>query len=236
MPDPMLGQRRSVAARDAVPPDPADLEMRGGDGENVAVPLACRESLPGVRRVFRRMRPAIHIDGSLGSLPGAVRVPRDDLLRGRIHFLPDPHIERSARRVVGRMRLALMLGQREDFGVPAVPAHASRVGDRKPQIVADFGARECVPADPHGTRGSTRRINRSAQTPELPPVPTVRTARISLLLHFTRKIRRLVRCCPSHCKRPPADTGTADACGPSCRRAPATPRFDPELCPAPPNG
>ena len=46
---------------------------------------------------------------------------------GVIHFLPDPHIEGAARPVVGRMRLALMLGQRENFGVPGVGAHARRI-------------------------------------------------------------------------------------------------------------
>ena len=68
-------------------------------------------------------------------------MPRDDLLRRRIDFLPDPHIERPARSVVGRMRLALMLRQRENIGVPRGGAQASRVGNGKPQIVADFGTR-----------------------------------------------------------------------------------------------
>ena len=69
-----------------------------------------------------------------------MRVPRDDLLRGCIYFLPNPHVERSARPVVGWMRLALMLGQRENFRVPGGGSHARRVGDREPEVVADFGA------------------------------------------------------------------------------------------------
>ena len=57
---------RLVAARHAVAADPAHLQVRGRDGEHVAVPLAGRESLPGVRRVFRRMRTAVHPDRALG--------------------------------------------------------------------------------------------------------------------------------------------------------------------------
>ncbi len=140
VPDPMFGDRRAVAAGNAVAPDPADLQMRGGDGQDVAVPFPGRESLPGVRSILGWMRPAVHIDGALRRLPGNVGVPRHDLLRRRVHFFRDAQIRRPADAVIGRVRLALMLREREQVGIPDVAAHASRVVDRQPQIVADLGA------------------------------------------------------------------------------------------------
>src|SRR3954465_13708103 len=86
------------------------------------------------------MRSSIHIDRSLRRLPGTVRVPGDDLLRECVDFLPDPYIERPARTVIGRMRFALMLRQREDLRVPAFSAHAGRRSDRKAQVIADLGS------------------------------------------------------------------------------------------------
>jgi hypothetical protein len=142
--DPVLGECCAVAAGDAVAADPADFEVRGGDYENVALPFARRETLPGMWRVGAGMWPSVHPDSALRSLPGDVGVPGDDLLRGGVDFLPDAEVGRAARAVVGRVRLALMFRQRQQGGVPGISAHAGFGGDGQAQVVADFGAGDAL--------------------------------------------------------------------------------------------
>src|SRR5581483_2220346 len=62
---PMLGEDGLVATRHAVAADVILLEMRGGDGEHVALPHSGGEPLPRVRRVVAGMGAAVEIDGSL---------------------------------------------------------------------------------------------------------------------------------------------------------------------------
>ena len=140
MPDQMFGRGGVFAARDPIAPDPAFLEMCGGDGQHVAVPFAGGKSLPGVRGVGWRMRTAVHPNGSLGRLPGNMGVISDQLLRVAVHFLPDTQVGGSAPGVIGRMRATLILGQRQQRRVPAIAAQARRVVDRQPEIVADIRA------------------------------------------------------------------------------------------------
>ena len=135
----VLGEHGLVAARDAVAADPPHLQMRGRHRQHVAVPLAGREPLPRVRGVLGRMRTAVHPDRPLGLLPRDVRVVRDELLRGAVELAPDAQVRGAARRVVGGVRLALVLGQREDRCVPAVAVQAARLVDRQAEIVADVG-------------------------------------------------------------------------------------------------
>ena len=118
--DEVLDHGGVLAVGDAVAPDPLRLDVRGVDGQDVAVPLAGREPHPGVRRVFRRMRPAVHPDGSLLLVGADVALDRDELLRVRILLFPDPHLQRTAVDVRGDVDLALMLSQRQARGVPAV--------------------------------------------------------------------------------------------------------------------
>src|SRR6266850_4711656 len=68
----------------------------------------------------------------------------NELLRVLIHFLPDAQIRRPPRRVVCRMRLALMFGQREQRRIPAVGSQTSRIIDGKAEIVADFRTRNAL--------------------------------------------------------------------------------------------
>ena len=133
----MFGEHRRVTARNPVAANPSHLQMRGRHRQHIAVPLACRKALPRVRGVLGRVRTAVHPDGALGLLPGNVRVEGDQLLRRSVELAPDAQVRGAAGRVVGRMRLALMLGQREDRRVPAVGVQACRLVDRNPQVVAD---------------------------------------------------------------------------------------------------
>ena len=144
MPEQMFGDGGILTARDSIAPDPAFLQMRGGDGQNVAIPLSGGKSLPGVRGFSRRMRTAIHPDGSLGRLPGNVRVIGDQLLRVAVHFLPDAQVRRTAPGVIGRMRAALILGQREQGRIPAIAPQARGVVDGQPEIIADIGPRDAL--------------------------------------------------------------------------------------------
>src|SRR2546422_958549 len=138
VPDEMLGENRAVAPGNTVTPDPADLEMRGRHRQHVPVPFPGREPLPGVSRVFRRMRTSIHPDRSFRSLPRDVRMICNELLRVLIDFLPHAQIRRAPRGVVRRMRLALMLRQREQRRIPAVASQAGCIVDWKAEVVADF--------------------------------------------------------------------------------------------------
>ena len=127
--DPVFDQLRLVATRYAVAANPAVLQVRGCDDQDVALPLAGRESLPSVWGVRGRMRSTIHIDRALWSLPRNVGVPGDQLLRRGIDFLPDPQICGAAWTIIGRVGLALMFRQGEQGGVPRVGAKSCRVGD-----------------------------------------------------------------------------------------------------------
>ena len=166
VPEQMFGSGGVLAARDPIAADPAFLEMRGGDGQHVAVPFAGRESLPGVGGVGGRMRTAIHPNGSLRRLPGNVGVIGDQLLGVAVHFLPDAQVGGAAPGVIGRMRAALILGQRQQRRVPAIAAQARRVVDRQPEIVADIRARECAPENPRGTGAPIRRKDPSGRSLE----------------------------------------------------------------------
>src|ERR1700733_13404530 len=127
MPEQMFGDGGVLTTRNAIAPDPTFLQVRSSDGQHVAVPLARGESLPGMRCVGRRMRTAVHPDGSLRRLPGNVRVESDQLLRVPIHFLPDAQVRRATPGVIGGMRTALILRQREQRCIPAIASKACGV-------------------------------------------------------------------------------------------------------------
>ena len=120
--DPVLGERRLVAARQSVAPQIPFLQMRDGDGEHVAVPLRGRESGPRVQRVCRRMRTAIEIDRTVHR-PQPLGVKRGDLTRDRIDLFGDAQVRRPAPDVIGRVRTTLPLGKRLNRGVPGIGAH-----------------------------------------------------------------------------------------------------------------
>ena len=154
----------------------------------VAVPFAGGKSLPGVRGVGRRMRTAVHPDGALGRLPGNVGVIGDQLLRVAVHFLPDAQVGGSAPGVVGRVRAALILGQREQRRIPAIAAQARRVVDRQSEIVADIRARGCAPENPRGTGAPTRRTDPSGRSREpRPGSPSAKAAWHFASAHTSRR-------------------------------------------------
>src|SRR6266404_525736 len=109
MPDEMLDNRRPVAARNAVAPNPAFFQMGCINSKDVAFPLTGGESLRRVQRIIRRVRPTIHPDRTLRAPGKMVRVNGNELLRILIAFLPNPHAC-EARNIVGRMYPALILG------------------------------------------------------------------------------------------------------------------------------
>src|SRR5437016_6329957 len=67
-----------------------------------------------------------------------MRVPRDGLLSGGVDFLPNARVRRAAHAVIGGVRLALVLGQRQQGSVPAIRAHTSGVGQRDSEVIADI--------------------------------------------------------------------------------------------------
>src|SRR5207249_966876 len=79
--DEMLGQRCAVAFGQSVPAQPALLHVRRVYGQRVALPFARRESHPGVKRGFGRMRPPVHpnrarlLIRAVRDLAGRVQVP-----------------------------------------------------------------------------------------------------------------------------------------------------------------
>src|ERR1700688_2997711 len=109
MPDKMLGERGLIAFGQSVAPDPALLDMSGGDGEDVAIPLPGGESHPGVRRIRRGMRAAIHPDGAVLFIGTDVLLDGDDMLGLRVFFVPDSQLERATIDVGSNVHLTLML-------------------------------------------------------------------------------------------------------------------------------
>ena len=138
MPDQMFGHGGFVASRDPVATDPPHFQMGGRDRQHVAFPFPGGEALPRVGGIVGGMRAAIHVDRPFGRLPGDVRVIGNQLLRRRVDFLPDPQVRRTTRRVVGRVRLALMLGQRQQRCVPTVATQPGGVVDREAEVIADL--------------------------------------------------------------------------------------------------
>ena len=140
----MFCQGCAIAAWNAVAANPAGLEMRRRDSQRVAFPFPRREPLPGVSCVIGRMLAAIHPDRSLRRLPGNVRVECDDLLRIFVDFFRDPEICRPSGRVVRRVRLALMLGQRQQGCIPTIAPEPRCIIDRQAKVIPDLRTRDAL--------------------------------------------------------------------------------------------
>src|SRR6266700_2610240 len=97
MSDEVFRQCGFVAARNAIAADPTGFQVSGCDGEHVSFPLPGRKSLPGVRCILGRVWTPVHPNGSLGGLPGDVRMEGDDLLSGIVDFFPQAQIRRMDR-------------------------------------------------------------------------------------------------------------------------------------------
>ena len=68
----------------------------------------------------------------------------DDLLRVFINLLGYAKIGRTSRRVVGRMRLALMFRQCQQRSIPTVASQSRRIVDRQAKVVPDLRTRETL--------------------------------------------------------------------------------------------
>ena len=109
VPDVVLDNGGQVTAGKTAAPIELLLDVRGPDGQNVAVPLSGGESHEGVRRIVGRMRTAVHPDRPVLHVRADVLLVGDDFLRRRVFLFPDSELQRSAvdmRKAVG---LALML-------------------------------------------------------------------------------------------------------------------------------
>jgi len=127
----------AVAARQAIPPEPALFEMIGGHGQNVTLPLSGGKAHGRVQGIFRRVRASIHPDGSLRSPREMVEVDSHQVLGVSVIFFPNPDIG-EGRGIVGGMHAALVFGEREQRRVPSLAPQAIGGIDRKPGIVAQF--------------------------------------------------------------------------------------------------
>src|SRR4029079_1199323 len=58
--------------------------------------------------------------------------------RGRVDFLRDSQVRGSAPDVIGHVGPALPLGARLNGGIPRIAAHARRLVDRNPEVVAQL--------------------------------------------------------------------------------------------------
>ncbi len=134
----MLDQSGPVAVRNAVALDHAGLDVRGLDGQRVGLPLAGRESFPGVGGVFGRMGTPVHPNGSGHAGYGTVvNLEGDQFLRGVAHDLRDAEVV-AADAVDGGLLRRLVLAQRQNRGIPGVGPQTRRFVDGEPRIISDF--------------------------------------------------------------------------------------------------
>lgn len=137
--DEIFGKRGLVAAREPVAAEPALFQIRGGDLELVAFPFPDGETVPGLGGVGRWLGPVVHIDRARRAVGKGFDVPGKHGIGERIKLRPDAQAAGSARGVVGRVRLALVLLLVPLFGGPAVGAEARGVVDGQAGVIADEG-------------------------------------------------------------------------------------------------
>src|SRR5262249_9025417 len=136
--DEVLDRRGLLAVGHAVPPNPFLLDVRGVDGQDVAVPFTRRKSLPRVRRPFSRMLTAVQPDRPLLLVRVEILVKRDQLLRPQIAFLGEAELDRAVKNVRADVNLALMLTKRQARGIPGVGREARAFVQREPGVVAEL--------------------------------------------------------------------------------------------------
>src|SRR4029434_2201688 len=96
MTHPVLGKLRFLASWNAIAAKVIRFQVRGCDGEHIAFPHSGRKPLPGMRRVFTRVRTAVHIDAPF-AVPGEeVQMESDQPLRRLIDFSPDSDVAEPA--------------------------------------------------------------------------------------------------------------------------------------------
>src|SRR5207237_8196212 len=99
-------------------------------------PMPERETRPGMRRIRAKWRTAVQPDLTRGLAERAEDLVTDRLLRDRVEDFRDADVRRAAKRIRRRMRLRLVLAQREDRRVPAVRLRPCGVAHRQPEIIA----------------------------------------------------------------------------------------------------
>src|SRR5438552_13396394 len=87
------------------------------------------------------MLAAIHPDGSALLIVVDVLPDRDQFLRNRIAFFPNPEVVRTTIDIAQDMRFTLMLGNSEARRIPGERVHTRAIRDRKAEIVRELGAR-----------------------------------------------------------------------------------------------
>ncbi len=140
----MRGCMSEIATRYAVQSQPVLFQMGRLHDQRVAFPMSGRESRPGVARVFRRMRTAVHPDGLFGSVSRQVRVIGDDFLRLLVDLFPDPEVRRATPAVVRAVGTTLVLGELHHGSIPTLGAQLPRGVDGIAQMLADIGARKTL--------------------------------------------------------------------------------------------
>ena len=127
---------RLIALRQAVAAQPSLLDVGGLDYQRVSHKRSGRKSHPGVRRIRRRMRTAVHPDGAVSFERLVVPVNGDQPLRVRISFLPRARVADRADRIGRDIPIALVVPQRYPRYVVRQPEQAGCFIDRKPAIVS----------------------------------------------------------------------------------------------------
>ena len=132
----------------------AVLEVRGRDLQRVADPLAGREPGPAVRRLRRRMRPAVHEDRTV-ERAHELDVIDLHLARERILFLEDARAAEAAPLMRRRVRPALIFRRAPDRLGGRVRAQTPGVVERDAEVVAERRLGAWCPL--RCSRGATRR-------------------------------------------------------------------------------
>ena len=148
-----LGHRVHVARLRPAALQVAVLEVRGRDLQGVSDPLAGGESGPAVRRLGRRVRPAVHEDRPV-QRAHELDVVDARFARQRILLLEDARAAEAAPLVRRRVRPALVLRRSPDRFGRRVRAHAAGIVERNAR-----GSRQTAAARwcrPRCSRGAIR--------------------------------------------------------------------------------
>src|SRR6266699_6159434 len=141
--DPVGGDFSQIAVLNTISAQILFLHVRGGDLQHVPNPLGGVEPSPGVRRIFRRMRTAIQVDGNIDrTQPFSMK--RGDLPRHGIDLFRDSQLRGTTIDVSKTVGAALPLRQRLHGCRPSLGASAGGVVHWNSQPVADIRVSNAV--------------------------------------------------------------------------------------------
>ncbi len=144
VPHPMLHDCGAIALWNAGAPEETGFDVCGRDREDVAVPIARRKPHERVRRIVRRVRPAIHPDGAVQLERTQIHVDGPELLRIGVALLRNPELIRADEDIRKRVRRALVLEHRVPVGAPAVREETAGLVERDAAEVAGFLAGHAI--------------------------------------------------------------------------------------------